>query len=234
MIACLKPFHPWLHSSTLNLSIVLLALLGLLSLAPAPAWANSIPITEFVMPTSGYVSFQVIGGSAGGTTQFGLGTSPSNFVSLLSGLPNNPSSLAIINAGYFTAGSIVQMGMFTTYAGMSGWAFSSGTDQASIIAFSDTHDTLGLGGSIYQQTGPHTWVLHLDDALSYLYDDDNNDVLLRMRITSKPITTTTTPEPASGVLLMTGGALVAWRARRRKKFASGSPDAKTKTKTKSV
>ena len=217
MIARLKPLQAVLTSSML-----LLTLLGLLTTASTPAWADSIPVEEFVMPKSGYVSFQFIGGSAGGVTQFGLGTSPSNFVSLLTGLPNNPSSLKIINAGFFSAGSIVQMGMFTRFAGMSGWAFSSGTDQASIVAFSDTHNTLGLGGSIYQQTGPHTWVLHLDDALSYLYDDDNNDVLLRMRITSKPVTTTT-PEPASGVLLLTGSLLVAWRARRRSKVVPGNP-----------
>jgi hypothetical protein len=210
-----KLYQVWIPSSIATLAWLVLLL------APTPTWADSIPITEFVMPTNGYVSFQFIGGSAGGITQFGLGTSPSNFVSLLTGLPNNPSSMAIINAGYFTAGSIVQMGMFTTFAGMSGWAFSSGTDQASIVAFSDTHDTLGLGGSIYQQTGPNTWVLHLDDALSYLYDDDNNDVLLKMRITSKPVATT--PEPASGVLLLTGSLLVAWRARRRNKRASGNP-----------
>lgn len=27
-----------------------------------------------------------------------------------------------------------------------------------------------------------TWLIHLDDALSYLYDDDDNDVLVQVRV----------------------------------------------------
>lgn len=38
-----------------------------------------------------------------------------------------------------------------------------------------------MGGKILQNTTPTTWLLHLDDTLSYLYDD-YNDVLMQIRI----------------------------------------------------
>jgi hypothetical protein len=202
--------------ATLTTSVVVLTLLSSLAVVPTCARADSIQ--EFVMPSSGYLSIQFIGGEAGGVTTFGLGTSPSNFIALFSGLPNTPSSLAAVNVGFFSAGTTIHMGMFTTFAGESGWAFSNRTDQASIVAFSDIDNSLGLGGSIIQQTSPNTWVLHLDDALSYKYDDDDNDVLIRLRITSKPVSTV--PEPASGLFLLSGSALVAWRARRRRNSPS--------------
>jgi len=200
-----------LSKAALTTSAVVLTLLSSFAVLPTCARADSIQ--EFVMPSSGYLSIQFIGGEAGGVTTFGLGTSPSSFIALLTGLPNNPSILSAVNAGFFSAGTIVHMGMFTTF-GDSGWAFSSGTDQAAITAFSDIDNSLGLGGSIIQQTGPKTWVLHLDDALSYKYDDDDNDVLIRLRITSKPLSTV--PEPASVLLLLSGSALVALKARRRR------------------
>lgn len=201
-----------LSKPALTISIVALTLFGLSAVAPTRAWADTIQ--EFVMPTSGYLSLQFIGGEAGGVTTFGLGTSPSDFVAFFTGLPNNPSTLTALNAGFFTAGTTIHMGMFTTFNGDSGWAFSNGTDLAAIVAFSDVDNSLGLGGSIIQQTGPNTWVLHLDDALSYKYDDDDNDVLIRLRITSKPVSTV--PEPGSSLLILSGSALVVWRARRRR------------------
>jgi hypothetical protein len=162
------------------------AVLSTVCMLLAVTLAQGQTIQEFVMPSSGYLSIQCIGGSAGGVTTFGLGTSPSNFVPLLFGLPNSrPSASVPIMAGFFSAGTTIHMGMYTTFAGDSGWAFSNGTDQASIVAFSDIDNSLGLGGSIIQQIGSNTWVLHLDDALSYKYDDDDNDVLIVLRIWPK-------------------------------------------------
>jgi len=68
-------------------------------------------------------------------------------------------------------------------------------------------------GSIIQQTSGNTWVLHLDDAQSYLVDDDDNDVLIRLQISDTPVSTV--PEAATWLLLLSGSALVGWRARRR-------------------
>jgi hypothetical protein len=149
--------------------------------APTSAWATQ----TFVMPVTGTLYLLQMGGSAGGITQFGLGTTPANFVEYYSGLPNTPNPTGEVLAGSFAAGTIVNLGVFTQFIGASGWAFSTGTDQASIVAFADLANSLGMNHSITQQTSSTTWLLHLDDALSYLYDDDNNDVLMQLRIAPK-------------------------------------------------
>jgi hypothetical protein len=142
--------------------------------ASSSVWATQ----TFVMPYSATMYLQQMGGSAAATTTFGLGTSSSNFVPFYSGLPNNPNPTGQVLVGSFTAGTLVNFGMYTTYGSQSGWAFSIGTDEASIVSFADLSDSLGMNHGITQQTSSTTWVLHLDDALSYLYDDDNNDVIM--------------------------------------------------------
>ena len=136
----------------------------------------------FVMPYNGTLYLLQEGGSASATTEFGLGTSPTNFVPYYTGLPGNPNPVGEVLVGNFTAGTVINFGMYTTWGTESGWAFSTGTDEASIVAFSDPDDNLGMGGSITQQTSSTTWLLHLDDALSYLVDDDDNDVLMQIRV----------------------------------------------------
>jgi hypothetical protein len=98
------------------------------------------------------------------------------------GLPSNPNPVGEVMVGFFPAGTIINFGMFTQSGIETGWAFSTGTDQFSIVAFTDTDNSLGMGGSITQQTSSTTWLLHLDDALSYQVDDDDNDVLMQIRI----------------------------------------------------
>jgi hypothetical protein len=159
---------------------------------------------EFVMPFTGDLYLQQMGGEASGVTMFGLGTSPSNFVPYYSGLPNNPSPIGEVLVGLFSLGTTVHFGEFTEFVGQSGYAFSNGTDQASIVAFSDVDNSLGMGGSIIQRTGPNTLLLHLDDALSYLYDDDDNDVLMQVRVAS-------VREPATCVLFVAGCLALACR-----------------------
>ena len=144
-------------------------------------WGNNCP---FVMPSDGYLYLHQMGGEAGGVTTFGVGTSPNDFVSYYTGLPNNPNPRGEVLVGYFTAGTTIHFGMYTTYGGDAGWAFSVNNDLASVEAFTDIHDSLGMDGGIIEQTGQDRWLLHLDDALSYLYGDDNNDVLMQIRISS--------------------------------------------------
>ncbi len=140
------------------------------------AWVTQ----TFVMPVSGALYLQQEGGSAGGATTFGLGTSSANFVPYYTGLPNNPSPTGQLLVGTFPAGTLINFGMYTTFGSQSGYAFSTGTDQASLVSFADLSNSLGMDHGITQQTSPTTWLLHLDDALSYLFDDDNNDVLMEL------------------------------------------------------
>jgi hypothetical protein len=144
--------------------------------SPTSAWATQ----TFVMPYNATLYLQQEGGSAGATTEFGTGTSSSNFVEYYSGLPNDPNPTGQVLVGSFNAGTIVNFGMYTVYGSQTGWAFSTGTDQASLVSFADLNNTLGLNHSITQQTSSTTWVLWLDDAVSYLYDDDNNDVIMEI------------------------------------------------------
>jgi hypothetical protein len=142
---------------------------------------SSTWITQtFVMPYNATMYLQQVGGSAGGNTTFGTGTGPSNFVAYYTGLPNNPNPTGQVLVGSFTAGTMVNFGMDTTFGGQSGWAFSTGMGQPSRIAFADLSNGLGMDHGITEQTSSTTWVLHLDDALSYLIDDDNNDVLMEI------------------------------------------------------
>lgn len=156
---------------------------------------------EFVMPITGDLFLQQMGGEAGGVTSFGLGTSPANFIPLYTGLPNNANPTGEVLAGMFNSGTTIHFGEFTVFAGLSGFAFSNGTDQASVVAFTDVDNSLGLGGSIIQRTGPQTWVLHLDDAESFRVDDDDNDVLMQVRVAPVPELTTLLSLP-SGILVL--------------------------------
>ena len=106
-----------MNPSRLSAVLTLLMFLSVITFclaAPIRACAD-----EFGMPFGGYLSVQFVGGEASAVTTFGLGTSPSDFVALLSGLPNSPSSLSPINAGLFGAGVTIHFGMFTTFEGSS-------------------------------------------------------------------------------------------------------------------
>ncbi|PYX69017.1 MAG: hypothetical protein DMG72_21785, partial [Acidobacteria bacterium] len=70
---------------------------------------------SFVMPFDGFVYLQQMGGEAAGTTTFGLGTSPTNFVPFYTGLPNNPSPTGRVLVGSFSAGVVINFGIFTTF-----------------------------------------------------------------------------------------------------------------------
>jgi uncharacterized protein (TIGR03437 family) len=145
--------------------------------------ASNARAQGFVAPRGGALFLQAIGGSAGGASKFGLGTGPGNFTPLLSGLSSNPTPTGEVFAGFVSAGQTVPFGIYTVF-GTSSYAFSSGTDAASRGAFWDIDNSLGMGGSIIEQTGANTWLLHLDDALSHQIDDDDNDILIAIRLES--------------------------------------------------
>ena len=142
----------------------------------------------FVAPSAGTVYLKCVGGSAGATSQFGIGSSPSNFVSYLSSLPQSCPDTEV-PAGTVTAGQTVPFGIETSWGGQTYWAFSTSTDQGSMVSFTDMNNSLGMGGKIIQQTGTNTWVMHLNDAAHYtLSSDEANNVLIQLRLSSSSVT----------------------------------------------
>lgn len=136
----------------------------------------------FVAPSTGSLYLKCVGGSAGATSQFGIGSSPSAFVSYLSSLPQSCPTTEI-SAGNVTAQQIVPFGIETSWGGQTYWAFSTGTDQGSIVSFTDVNNSLGMGGSVIQSTGTNTWVLHLNDAAHYtLSTSEANNILIQVRL----------------------------------------------------
>lgn len=148
-----------------------------------PSFVSPQPnLGNFIVPSSGSLYARCVGGIAGATSVFGIGTSATNFVPTLTGLPALCTGTEVL-VGSVIAGQVMQFGISTVWTGQTWWAFSGGSDQASLVSFTDVCNTLGLNGSVYQQTGPATWVMHLSDAAHYTYDIcDANNILIQLRI----------------------------------------------------
>ncbi len=159
---------------------------------------------SFTMPIDGRLYMWADGGSAGADTIFGIGTTPDNAQILLVDLPKfDPGNEVLV--GTYQAGDEVVFAMYSTFAHLEDWAFSNASDPSSIRAFTDENNSLGWGGSIIEQTSPDTYRLYMDDANSYRFDDDDNDVLVGLRVEI--------PEPATGLLLLASGGFLALRRR---------------------
>ncbi len=168
---------------------------------------NSLQADQFFLPESGDLYIQAAGGSAGAVTDFGVGTSPLNHVSLITGLPGNPVPTTEVFVGNFLKDEEVVFSMRTLYLSSTYWAFSNDfSTDASLYAFRDVNNSLGWGGQTLELIDTNKWIMHLDDAASYTFDDDDDDVLIQIRL--EPI-----PEPATALLLL-GGGLALWRKRR--------------------
>jgi hypothetical protein len=157
---------------------VLAALLGFTSVG--------LHAEVFVAPSGGTLYMKCVGGSAGASSQVGTGTSIATFVAILSSLPQScPTSE--VSIGAVTAGQVVPFGIHTSWSGSDYWAFSTGTDQASLVSFTDMGNSLGMGGKISQPTGPNTWVLHLNDAAHYtISTSEANNILVQLRLSPAP------------------------------------------------
>lgn len=161
--------------------------LATVALLLASNFAHSSLITT---TKSGDLMFEYLRGEAGPSVQeFGLGT------------PNADSTLAdrnmvfaidynravvpppVVNKGYYWTGSSLDFYNLSDYLGNL-FAFSSDLAASPTAAdravFTDTDNSLGLGGSVIETIGDNDWILHLDDAWSYRFDDDDNELVLRV------------------------------------------------------
>lgn len=180
--------------------------------------------------TSGDLMFEYLGGEAGPSLQeFGLGTpninsalSQRNMIFQIDYRNATVTPSVTVNKGYFVSGSQLSFYNLSDYNGNL-YAFSSslsGSPSSSDLSvFSDTNNSLGLGGSIVENIGFNNWVLHMDDAWSYMYDDDDNEMLIRVWVDqSASPPATPVPEPATMLLFGSGFAALAGIRIRSKKM----------------
>ncbi len=136
-----------------------------------------------VVPYDCIVYLYPVGGRALAITEIGLGTSESDFESVFSGLPNRPSPASEIRVGRYKKGRQIPLCLRTEWLGNTHYAFCNRSDDPSKIAFEDSDNSLGLGGHIIEKgEGSSTWTMHMDDAASFLVDDSDNDVIIRIRL----------------------------------------------------
>ena len=170
-----------------------LKIISLLTVTGAILCVSPSKAETFVMPVDGKLYLEVVNAKPGAEWKFGVGTSAANCQVFLASLPDTSFPKGEIPVENAHAGSPVPFCMWSKYGASSAWAFSGGSDAASQVAFWDGHNTLHMGGNIIEQTGPTTWVMHLDNAVSYLYDDSNDDILIAIRI--EPIGLNPSPSP---------------------------------------
>ena len=165
-------------------SVMLSRIYGLVGFASLLLFANVVDAESFTAPYSGNLYLQCVGGSAGATSQFGIGNSQANFVAYLNGLPSACPDAEVL-VGPVAAGQTVEFGISTLWIGQTYWAFSGNTDEASTVSFTDVCNSLGMNGKIIQQTSPTTWVVHLNDAAHYTISQcEANNILVQIRLSS--------------------------------------------------
>jgi hypothetical protein len=147
-------------------------------------WLPSDAAAEsFVMPKTGTLLVEVIRDD-GAEWTFGVGSSEADFREVIRNTPALP--VGEVELGSFPAGETIHFGVWTRFGGVEEWAFSNRNDPPSRVVFQDGGNLLGLGGNVIEQILPDVWILHLDNAASVPFDDDNDDIVIRMRLVRPP------------------------------------------------
>jgi hypothetical protein len=138
----------------------------------------------FVLPYDAVLYLSPAGGSGSARSEFGICAEGSAGCGMLfEGLPLSPVPAGEIRVGVYEKGDIICFCMKSAWRGNEHWAYSSEKDALSQIAFRDLDGSLDLkAGSIAERISSDMWILHLDDPASFLYDDNDSDVLIRIRL----------------------------------------------------
>lgn len=173
--------------------------------------ATITPAAFLTTTNAGYLIFEALDEGGRGATsvqEFGLGTPENQTLIFTIYLKDERIDFVtpspIVNMGFFPGGSNLEFYNKSIFEGTY-WGFSSRLNTANetasdVSVFTDPNNYLGLGGSIIEIVATDHWILHLDDAASYIYGDDNNELVIRVRV--EPVESV--PLPGSLLLIGTG------------------------------
>lgn len=164
-------------------------------------------LLNIIVPYDADLYFSYISGSSAASTDFGLELSDGNYTTFLSDLNSSqqPPYGYEMYAGLFTAGTELTVFELSFWHDNFHFVISDAENPSSINAFTDVNNSLGMGGTVVEQTGNFTWLLHLDDAAPFL-DDDDNDVVVQVRL--MPANAASVPEPEMFTMLVAGVAVL--------------------------
>jgi hypothetical protein len=138
------------------------------------------------MPYDAAVYVSPAGGTGAAVSDFGVCLGDSECKVILRGLPSNPFPADEVKVGDFTKGEVICFCMKTTWRGQEYLTQSSNRSAISQIAFRDLDKSLNLKrGRTAERITTDMWILHLDDGASFLYDDNDRDVMVRIRLERK-------------------------------------------------
>lgn len=157
-------------------------------------WSESALAAYFTIPYDADVYIKHLNGSF--FTEFGRIDAEDEEIVIF---PVRTPGSTEVGLGEFLAGSGLDFYIKTSFGG-NFVTYSNVLDERALVAFFDTDNSLGLGGSAIQRTGANTWLLNLDDAASLAFDDDDNDYRVQIRLVAVP--------EASSLLLGSLGILV--------------------------
>jgi len=124
------------------------------------------------------VFLRAVGGSAGATSEVGLGTTPDNFRPFIWGLPREITD-EVVELGKFREGESIPLAIKSNFSG-DHYAFMGGQDRESITAFTDKDGSLEEHGKQLIEPVGERFLMHLDDAASFSFDDNDQDLLVEI------------------------------------------------------
>ena len=168
---------------------------------PTAVSSNGKSRAFFTVPYNAILYLRPHRSSAGSVSEFGLGTSIADHTPVFKGLPFDTQPDTEVKVGFIAAGAELAFYVqsesrsvrwafspdASTYEKTESdrirWAFSHDTQSVTAcVVFQDLDNSLHRDGSVIEKTGMSTWLMHLDDAGSAEFDDNDNDILIEIRL----------------------------------------------------